>query len=106
MILCNIEARRIRDVREARYSTQIVAPNPLNKAKYVVIIGMSTWGPLNGWKVHPSKDGASDYVVFDLEGAKPRQHAEYFDTSAWQRPNAATAVRGPQCLGRTEWERK
>jgi pimeloyl-ACP methyl ester carboxylesterase len=65
---------------------EFIFRNPLNRGKYVVIIGMNQWGPLKGWRVHPSKDGISDYIIFDLQGPSPRlRDAGYYDSADWEK---------------------
>jgi len=74
-----------------RLGYEFIAPNPLNPAKYVVMIGMKEWQPVNGWRLHPSHDGICDYFVFDLQGDRPRmKDAGYFDASVWQKPHPDT----------------
>jgi hypothetical protein len=72
---------------------EFIAPNPLNRGKYVVVVGMSHWQSVPGWKLNPSRDGICDYFVFDLSGAAPRlKEAAYFDKSIWQQENEQRAV--------------
>ena len=53
--------------------------NPLNVAKYIVIIGTNKWATLKGWTLFPSRDGVCDYFIFDLEGTVPKiMNAGYF----------------------------
>ncbi len=75
-----------------RLGYEFIAPNPLNPAKYVVVIGMKEWQPVNAWRLHPSHDGICDYFVFDLQGATPQlKDAGYFDASVWQKPDPDVA---------------
>jgi dienelactone hydrolase len=73
-----------------RLGYEFIAPNPFNRAKYIVMIGMREWQLVNGWKPHPSRDGICDFFVFDLQGASPQlRDAGYFGASVWQesKPN-------------------
>jgi len=81
-----------RNYQGRQLAYEFIAPNPLNQAKYVVMIGMRPWKPVNGWKPHPSRDGICDYFVFDLQGASPQlKDAGYFDASVWQKSNRDSA---------------
>ena len=64
---------------------EFIAPNPLRPGRYVVVIGMNQWTAIKYWRLHPSRDGISDYFVYDLSGSEPRLlGAGYFDNTFWQ----------------------
>jgi hypothetical protein len=62
---------------------EMVCPNPLNPAKYVVLVGSTQMDGVRLWNLHMSKDGVCDYFILQLDGVKPDLlDAGYFD-STW-----------------------
>ena len=73
-----------KEYRGDQLGYEFVAPNPLNPHKYVVVIGMTKWHPVTAWRLHPSRDGIYDYIVFDLQNSGARiVGTGYFDPSQW-----------------------
>ena len=69
---------------EGRLGYEFAYPNPLSPEKYIVMIGMNQWRKETTWKLHLSRDGIYDYVVYDLAGSATHVHdAGYFDQSVW-----------------------
>lgn len=72
---------------------EFIAPNPLNPARQIIVVGMNQWATVN-WRLHPSRDGMCDYFIFDLAGPAARLRDEgYFDDSVWRAMSAATLRR-------------
>ena len=75
-----------KDVNGDQLGYVFISPNPLNSNKYLVVIGMTQWKPVNVWKLNLSRNGVCDYFVFDLRYPTPRLiNAGYFDAT-WLQP--------------------
>lgn len=71
---------------------EFISPNPLNPKRYVVVVGMNKWARVKDWRLNPSRDGISDFVVYDLRGPAPRKlGVGYFEDAFWQRPASIVA---------------
>jgi len=75
---------------------EFIAPNPLNTKRYVVVIALNHWSEVKNWKLHPSRDGVTDYVVYNLQGVAPRViGAGYFGADVWKGPERDSEAAGP-----------
>jgi hypothetical protein len=69
----------------SRLGYEFVSRSPLNVKRYVVVISMNHWSEVKSWRLHPSRDGITDYVVYDLQGIRPRMiGAGYFGGEVWK----------------------
>jgi len=91
-----------KDVNGDQLGYVFISPNPLNSNKYLVVIGMTQWKPVNGWKLTPSRNGVCDYFVFDLRNPTPRLiNAGYFDT-LWLQPKESMMDALPATMSEQE----
>jgi predicted esterase len=74
-----------RSYKGSHLGYEFISPNPLSPKKYVVVIGMNHWLPVQGWKLHPSAEGVYDYFVFDLHGPKPTLLDQGYFEAVWKR---------------------
>jgi dienelactone hydrolase len=80
-----------------RLGCEFIARNPLNTKKYVVVIAMNQWSEVKNWELRPSRDGVTDYVVYDLQGLTPRViEAGYFGPDVWKGADPHSALASPR----------